>query len=234
MTSAYPSQAGPVAARAPGPGVAPTPGPGVARAPGLGVALAPGPGVARAPGPGVSLRLVVVGAGCAWLLLRPGLWALPGAAAMLAAGYLALGVAAARSQGPASHETAGRPAPLPWPAVLAAGFAAVATASLAGGPAFALRADPAAFLLVTLAAVAEEALFRGALYGLLERLGPVAAIAGSSLAFALLHVPLYGMAALPVDLGAGLLLSWQRWASGRWTVPAATHAAANLLAVILR
>jgi hypothetical protein len=31
--------------------------------------------------------------------------------------------------------------------------------------------------------------------------------------------------------GAGLLLSWQRFASGRWTVPAVTHAVANLLAV---
>jgi membrane protease YdiL (CAAX protease family) len=58
------------------------------------------------------------------------------------------------------------------------------------------------------------------------------AIVGSAVAFALLHVPLYGVAVLPVDLGAGLLLSWQRWACGTWTVPAATHAAANLLAVI--
>ena len=179
-------------------------------------------------GPGVGLRLLVVAAGCAWLLLRPGLWALPAASAALAAGYLALGVAAARSQGPA-----GRPV-LAWPAVLAIGLAAVAAASLATGPGLAVRADPVALALVVLAAVAEEALFRGALYGLLERLGPVAAVAGAALAFALVHVPLYGMAALPVDLGAGLLLSWQRWASGRWTVPAATHAVANLLAVISR
>jgi hypothetical protein len=41
----------------------------------------------------------------------------------------------------------------------------------------------------------------------------------------------YGAAALPLDLGAGLVLAWQRWASGRWTVPASTHAFANLLAV---
>jgi hypothetical protein len=27
------------------------------------------------------------------------------------------------------------------------------------------------------------------------------------------------------------LLGWQRYASGRWTVPAVTHAVANLLAV---
>jgi hypothetical protein len=40
------------------------------------------------------------------------------------------------------------------------------------------------------------------------------------------------MAAFWVDLGAGLLLSWQRWASGTWAVPAATHVAANLLVVL--
>jgi hypothetical protein len=46
------------------------------------------------------------------------------------------------------------------------------------------------------------------------------------------HLPAYGVAALPVDLGAGLLFSWQRWASGTWTVPAATHAFANALVVL--
>jgi len=56
-------------------------------------------------------------------------------------------------------------------------------------------------------------------------------VLGSATLFALVHLPAYGTAALPVDLGAGLLLSWQRFASGRWTVPAATHAVANLLAV---
>ena len=65
----------------------------------------------------------------------------------------------------------------------------------------------------------------------LLRLGTVAAVVGSAVAFALVHLPAYGTAALPVDLGAGLLLSWQRFAAGRWTVPAVTHAAANLLAV---
>jgi hypothetical protein len=45
------------------------------------------------------------------------------------------------------------------------------------------------------------------------------------------HLPAYGVAAMPVDLGAAMLLSWQRYACGRWTVPAVTHAVANLLAV---
>jgi hypothetical protein len=33
-------------------------------------------------------------------------------------------------------------------------------------------------------------------------------------------------------VGAGLLFGWQRWASGTWTVPAATHAVANALVVL--
>jgi len=88
--------------------------------------------------------------------------------------------------------------------------------------------------LAILAAVAEEALFRRAAYGWLARSGALIAVVGSALLFAAIHLPLYGAVAFPVDLGAGLLLSWQRWASGTWTVPAATHAAANLLAVMLR
>jgi membrane protease YdiL (CAAX protease family) len=88
--------------------------------------------------------------------------------------------------------------------------------------------------LVLLAAVAEEALFRRAAYSALERHGAALAVGVTAVAFALIHVPLYGWAVLPVDLGAGLLLSWQRWASGTWTVPAATHAAANFVMTVLR
>jgi membrane protease YdiL (CAAX protease family) len=83
-----------------------------------------------------------------------------------------------------------------------------------------------------LAAVAEEAFFRRFLYGRLARLGAVAAVLGSAGLFAAIHLPAYGIAVLPVDLAAGLLLSWQRWASGSWTAPAVTHAVANVLAAI--
>jgi hypothetical protein len=31
---------------------------------------------------------------------------------------------------------------------------------------------------------------------------------------------------------AGLVLGWQRWAAGTWTVPAVTHVLANLMVVI--
>jgi membrane protease YdiL (CAAX protease family) len=120
------------------------------------------------------------------------------------------------------------------PLVLAMGLVAVVLAALAAGRPIAAPIGAAAALLSILAAVAEEALFRRAAYGSLERYGVVTAVIGSAVLFALIHVPLYGVAALPVDLGAGLLFSWQRWASGSWSVPATTHAAANLLAVILR
>jgi membrane protease YdiL (CAAX protease family) len=69
------------------------------------------------------------------------------------------------------------------------------------------------------------------LYDRLLRFGAVVAVGGTAAVFALVHLPAYGVAAMPVDLGAALLLSWQRYASGRWTVPAVTHAVANLLAV---
>jgi membrane protease YdiL (CAAX protease family) len=84
----------------------------------------------------------------------------------------------------------------------------------------------------SLAAVAEEAFFRKLVYGWLAPMRAEFAVAGSALLFALVHVPIYGVAVFWVDLGAGLLFGWQRWASGRWDVPAATHVAANLLAVM--
>jgi membrane protease YdiL (CAAX protease family) len=90
-----------------------------------------------------------------------------------------------------------------------------------------------AIVLALLAAVAEEALFRRVAFAALEPAGVVVAIGVTSLLFALVHLPLYGVATFPVDLGAGLLFGWQRWASGSWRASAATHAAANLL-VILR
>jgi membrane protease YdiL (CAAX protease family) len=188
--------------------------------------------------------------GLGFLLARPGLEGLPAGArtGVLAAGYLALGSAAAAgaaaargsggSGGAAGSGSRERGAPAGRTALaLGAGLAAVLAVALLARPAPPLggAGTPFAALGLSLAAaVAEEALFRGALYGVLRRWGAPIAIVGSALLFGLVHIPSYGLAALPVDLGAGLLFGWQRWVSGRWTVPAASHAAANLLAVILR
>ena len=106
------------------------------------------------------------------------------------------------------------------------GRAVVDVPLLAGGVALAVA-------LNALAAVAEEAFFRRYLYGLVEGAwGPVAAVVVTAGAFALVHVTVWGLWVLPLDLAAGLVLSWQRAATGRWSVPAATHVVANTLALL--
>jgi Type II CAAX prenyl endopeptidase Rce1-like len=169
--------------------------------------------------------LVLVG-GLGFLLVRPLLGGSRFAVPVLAVGYLALlvGALAPREQHPA------RP-PLGWVLPLGIGVLAVVGAGLLGGPAGERRVGLAGGGLAMVAAVAEEAWFRRLLYDRLLRFGVAAAVAGTAVAFALVHLPAYGVAAMPVDVGAALLLSWQRYASGRWTVPAVTHAVANLLAV---
>ena len=90
-----------------------------------------------------------------------------------------------------------------------------------------------AIALNGLAAVAEEAFFRRYLYGLLDaRWGTGVAVAATAVLFALVHVTVWGWWVLPLALAAGLLLSWQRAATGRWSVPAATHVLANTLAFL--
>jgi membrane protease YdiL (CAAX protease family) len=121
------------------------------------------------------------------------------------------------------------------PAVaLAIGGLAIGGASVVAGPAVPFPAAAWTLPLSLLAAVAEEALFRRVAYAQLARWGPVVAVVGAAALFAVVHVPLYGLAALPVDLGAGLVFGWQRWATGSWTVPAATHGLANVVAVLAR
>jgi hypothetical protein len=88
-----------------------------------------------------------------------------------------------------------------------------------------------AFLVVTntLAAVAEEAWFRRLCFGLFAPAGTGFAIVGSTILFAAVHVSIYGVWVLPLDLAAGLLLAWQRSVTGSWAAPAITHVVANLL-----
>ncbi len=128
---------------------------------------------------------------------------------------------------------------VPVPAVPRAGIASRAAILMAGAVAFtAVRwgwAMPQYPFTVwaagasVIAAVAQEAFFRRALYGRLEALGPAVAVVVTAVAFGLVHVPVHGWEVLPVDVAAGLVFGWQRWASGTWTVPAVTHAFANLI-----
>ena len=94
-----------------------------------------------------------------------------------------------------------------------------------------VRAAPAAVAASVVAAVAEEVFFRRLVYGwLASSWGAAVAICGSAVAFAAIHVPVYGFAVLPIDTAAGLLLGWQRWMTGGWSASGLTHVAANLIA----
>jgi membrane protease YdiL (CAAX protease family) len=172
---------------------------------------------------------LVVSAGLLFLLARPVLGGAALAVPLLAVGYLVLLVGALAVRPNDSDPPAG--APLGWRVPLSLGLVGVAGAGVVAGPVADRRVGGVAVGLALGAAVAEEALFRRVLYERLLRIGTVVAVVGSAGVFALVHLPAYGVAAMPVDLGAALLLSWQRYASGRWTVPAVTHAVANLLAV---
>lgn len=88
-----------------------------------------------------------------------------------------------------------------------------------------------ALVAVALASVAEEAFFRRLVYGWLAKWGAIAAVAGAAGLFAAVHVPAYGVYTLPLNVAAGALFGWQRWATGGWSAPALTHLAANLMVV---
>lgn len=89
--------------------------------------------------------------------------------------------------------------------------------------------------VVTAVAVAEEVFLRGTLYDAVhEAAGDNAAIVVGAVAFALLHVPLYGWHVVPLDLAVGVLLGEQRRVTGTSAAPAVTHVGADLAAWFLR
>ena len=171
--------------------------------------------------------VVIVAAGSVVLLARPFVGVAPDsrlllfatAYPVLAATSLAVPVANERPRVASSF-------------VLGIGVASVVFASTIAGPSVPTPYASFALPLSLLGAVAEEALFRRVMYARLARFGPLVAVAGSAILFGMVHLPAYGVAALPVDLGAGVLFGWQRWASGTWLVPAGTHAFANAVAIM--
>lgn len=89
--------------------------------------------------------------------------------------------------------------------------------------------------VVTLVAAAEEALLRGALYdAIAARAGIWTAVAIGALAFAVLHVPLYGWDAVPLDAAVGVWLGMLRAVSGSITAPAVAHVVADWAGFWLR
>lgn len=90
---------------------------------------------------------------------------------------------------------------------------------------------PWAAAVVVVAGV-EEVFLRGALFDAIAR--PWAAVGVSAAAFALLHVPMYGWQAVPLDLAVGVVLGGLRLEAGTPAAPAVTHVGADLVGWFLR
>jgi membrane protease YdiL (CAAX protease family) len=83
-------------------------------------------------------------------------------------------------------------------------------------------------VLTGLVAGAEEAFLRGALFDAVQRRHDAdTAIVVAAIAFAALHVPLYGWRVVPLDFAVGLVLGATRLAAGTWTAPAIAHIGAD-------
>jgi membrane protease YdiL (CAAX protease family) len=169
-----------------------------------------------------------------WLVTRSS--GLDGVMVGVGFGLVLLGVTALGLAGPAVERRAALPRPtLGAVAVGLAGGAALIAIALAArvvavGPPLAVAATFGPWVAATLlVAGAEELLLRGVLFRAIERSGGlIAAVALTSLAFALMHVPTYGWHVVPLDLGVGIFLGGLRLAGGGWTAPTVAHAVADL------
>ena len=177
----------------------------------------------------------VVGLGLLALAARvPSTWAV-----LVTAGVGIVGLLAP-VEAPGESRALHPPSATSWLTAVALGLAAMLIAARLpgllgirphGAGRIVVRAAPAAVAAGVVAAVAEELFFRRLVYGwLASSWGAAVAICGSGVAFAAIHVPVYGFAVLPIDTAAGLLLGWQRWMTGGWSASGLTHVAANLIA----
>jgi membrane protease YdiL (CAAX protease family) len=82
--------------------------------------------------------------------------------------------------------------------------------------------------LAAVIATLEEIAIRGALYRRWsEEAGPVAAIVAGAVVFALIHLPRYGVGAMPLDVAVGLALGGLRALTGRVAPCAVAHVIAD-------
>jgi membrane protease YdiL (CAAX protease family) len=82
--------------------------------------------------------------------------------------------------------------------------------------------------IAAIVATLEETAIRGALYRRwLEEAGPLVAILVGAAVFALIHLPRYGFAAMPLDLSVGIALGGLRAVTGRVLPCAIAHTIAD-------
>lgn len=116
-------------------------------------------------------------------------------------------------------------------AVLLAGPVWLHLTSAWAQPSPPLSLFPGWALLIVLIAGTEEIVLRGLLFDACTRLaGPVGALTITSVVFAAIHVPLYGPAAIPLDLVVGMWLGGLRLVTGSVAAPATAHIVADLCA----
>jgi membrane protease YdiL (CAAX protease family) len=90
-------------------------------------------------------------------------------------------------------------------------------------------------LVVTAVAAAEEVFLRGALHEAVAAVsGELLAVIVGAIGFALLHVPLYGWEAVPLDLAVGLVLGGLRTMTGTPVAPAVSHVGADFVGWFIR
>ena len=84
-------------------------------------------------------------------------------------------------------------------------------------------------LVTALVVLGEEVLLRGALFDAVgDGRGPLTAVLVTSVAFALMHVPLYGWQVVPLDVGVGIFFGGLRLATGGVGAPVVAHLVADL------
>lgn len=88
--------------------------------------------------------------------------------------------------------------------------------------------------LVVAVAVSEELLLRGAIFTAAVRDGGEAtALVLTSVLFGVIHVPLYGWVAVPLDIAVGLGLGGLRLLTRSTVAPAVAHALADVAAAVV-
>ena len=116
-------------------------------------------------------------------------------------------------------------------ALVAITLAGSTLAGSIGGPGLGRPAAPLLpwAAITILVASGEEAVLRGRAFDAIRRAGGLpAAIVLTTVAFALMHVPLYGWHVVPLDLAVGLGFAGLRIATRGIAAPLAAHAVADL------